>query len=130
MTNLRFNIYLMLLAATFVGLAFAAEQNADYLRQLSFWLRMALAFVTAAPFMLSILLYMLRLKELRQDEYQAHLLQQRMAFATMAALFYTIFMGFTERYGPDAGVAVLYILPALAWYGAFAVSGLFGSEKP
>lgn len=128
MTNKRFNIYLFLLAAAFLGLAYAAHLNEAILHQTSAVARTVIGFVVASPFVLSIFVFMLRMKALKHDEYQANMLQQRMVYATMAAMFYALIKGFTDQYD-EAQHAPLYIWPAVYWYLTFWFSSLFGPYK-
>lgn len=128
MTNLRFHIYLLLLAALSIALAYAAEQNEEDLRQLSSPIRLAIGLVITVPFWLSIFTYFRRLKALEHDEYQSHMLQRRMAYATAVAISYSTAMSFWDVYG-QAEVGPVYIYAPLFWYGTFAVSGFFGPEK-
>jgi hypothetical protein len=129
MTNVRFNIYLALLAFMFVTMAYAADQNEALLRQLPELSRVAIALAIAAPVALSLLVFMLRVKELKNDEYQAEMLNQRMVYATMTSLLYSVVKGFTDQYGQVAATP-FYVWPIIYWYLTFWFSSLFGPYKP
>ena len=120
---------LLVLATAFITLAYVADRNEEWLRTLPATARAAIGIVVVIPFILSILAYMLRVKALQGDEYQANMLQQRMAYATMASILYTLMKGFIDQYGEQRS-APFYIWPAIYWYLIFWFSGLFGPYKP
>lgn len=129
MTNLKFNIYMVSFAAIFVGLAFVAHQNSAQLRELSGLGLMAIGLVIATPVMMSLFVFMLRVRALKHDEYQAQMLQQRMVYAIMTSMLYSVVMGFAGHYG-QAGSAPFYVVPVAYWYGTFLLSSLLGPYKP
>jgi hypothetical protein len=129
MTNLKFNIYMVSLAAIFVALALVAHQNGTLLRELSGLGRVVIGLVVATPVMLSLFVFMLRVKALKHDEYQAQMLQQRMVYAIMTSMLYSVVMGFAGQYG-QTGSAPFYVVPVAYWYGTFWLSSLLGPYKP
>jgi hypothetical protein len=129
MTNLKFHIYMVLFAVIFVGLAFMAHQYTTQLRAMSELGRVGIGLVIAAPVLLTLFVFMLRVNALKQDEYQAQMLQQRMVYAIMVSMLYSIVMGFAGHYG-QAGTAPFYVTPVVYWYGTFWLSSLLGPYKP
>lgn len=129
MTNFRFTISTVLCAAIFVGLAYVADQNSALLRQLSVLGRTAIGLAIAAPVVISIFVFMLRVKELKSDEYQAQMLNQRMVYATMASMLYSIIKGFTDHHGQVA-TTPFYVWPVVYWYLTFWLSSLLGPYRP
>jgi hypothetical protein len=129
MTNVRFNSYMALLAIIFTAMAYAAHQNAAQLRQLSELWRVAIGIAIAAPVALSLFVFMLRVKELRHDEYQAQMLNQRMVYATMTSMLYAVVKGFADQYG-QVPTTPFYVWPVVYWYLTFWLSSLFGPYKP
>ena len=129
MTNFKFNAALFLLAVTFVFFSYLAELNADYLRSITAIGRALLGMIVVTPFILTMLVCMIRVKALEHDEYQANMLQQRMIYAVGAAMLYSLMKGFIDQYGETQN-APFYIWPAVYWYLTFWFSGLLGPYKP
>ena len=128
-TSKGLNIALLLLSTIFLGLAYLAHVNQLQLQQMSSLARTVVGILVASPFALSFLAYMLRMRSLKRDEYQANMLRQRMEYATMAAIFYALIKGFSQQYGEAEGTP-FYIWPAVFWYLIFWFSSVFGPYKP
>lgn len=129
MTQSRFELSVATLAVIFFLSAYCADWLEIELRQLPVIGLSVVGLIVALPFFLTLMLVQKRIKQLELDEYQAYKLRERVAYASMAALFYTLVKGFMIQYKPEAG-APFYVWPAAFWYVTFWFNGLFGPHKP